>query len=141
MLGRFLFKPLSKYPHLSQAETLIWNRFIQSYPDFCDRADYDIIVGEGPGPQKDLKEEWQRNAEYLGSYKIDAVGFKNATRYVFEVKRRAGPSALGQVIAYMALYQELVGPEVEVEPVLITDVERPDIRKLCAEHDIDYYVI
>lgn len=141
MIGRFKFELQPKYPHLSEKETEIWNRFLQKFPKFCDRVDYDITVGEGPEVPKDLKEEWKRNAFYLGSYKIDAVGYAGPIHFVFEAKRRAGPSALGQLMGYMFLYQEMVGTEVEVEPVLVTDLRRPDMEKLCKEHDIDYYVV
>lgn len=141
MYGRFVFELLPKYTHLSLAETEIWNRFVKKFPEFCDRADYDMIVGEGPNIPEELKAEWRRNAQYLGSYKIDAVGIKDKTHYVCEVKKRGGPGALGQLMSYMFLYQELVGPNIDVEPVLITDEERPDMRRLCEEHDIDYYVV
>ena len=141
MLGRFAFELQSKYPHLSEAETETWNRFIQKYPDFCERADYDIVVGDEPEMNEGLDEAWNRNAQYLGRYKIDAVGYKGNTHYIFEVKKRAGPSALGQILAYMSMYQERVGKEIDAEPVLVTDQERPNIRKLCLEHNIDYYVV
>lgn len=141
MIGRFGYKFLGKFPHLSKAETLIWNRFIEKYPDFCDRVDYDVIVGSGPRPSKDLSQEWENNAHYLGSYKIDVVGYKDDIIYIFELKQRAGPSAIGQLFTYMLLYQEQMAKGKEVEPVLITNQERPDMRKICNEHDIDYYLV
>lgn len=141
MKGRFEYKLLSKYPHLSRAETDIWNRFVIKYPDFCDRVDYDIIVGSGPRPNENLDQEWENNAHYLGSYKIDVIGYKNDIIYIFELKQRAGPSAIGQLFSYMLLYQEQMAKGKEVEPVLITNQERPDMIKICKEHDIDFFVI
>lgn len=140
-LGQYNFELLPSYPHLSEAETEIWNRFLQQYPKFCDRADYDIVVGDEPEVGEEIKEPWRRNANYLGRYKIDAVGYKNEKHFVFEVKQRAGPSALGQVMAYMSMYQGLIGKEIDAEPVLVTNEERPNMRALCAEHDIEYYVV
>ena len=141
MTGRFAYELLPNYTHLSEAETEIWNRFIIKYPDFCERVDYDIVVGDEPEVDEALKEPWYRNANYLGRYKIDAIGYKDKKHFVFEVKQRGGPSALGQCLAYMSMYQELVGKEIDAEPVLVTDKERPNIRRLCEEHDIGYYVV
>jgi len=141
MRGRFNFELLSSYPHLSPRESEIWNRFIQKYPTYCERVDYDIAVGNVPIMEEELEEEWEHNARYLGSYKIDAVGYDKGKHFIFEIRHRAGPSALGNLMTYMFLYQERVGEGVDAEPVLVTDLERPDIRRLCAEHDIDYIVV
>lgn len=141
MIGRFKYELLPAYAHLSEAETEIWNRFVQKYPEFCERCNYDVVVGDLPAISENIKEEWQRNAEYLGRYKIDVVGYKGKKHFIIECKQRAGPGALGQLIAYMSMYQDEVGPDVDAEPVLITDIERPNIRALCEEHDIEYYVV
>ena len=141
MHGRFKYEILPSYPHLSEAETIIWNRFIAIYPDFCDRCDYDVVVGDEPEINENLGPEWHRNADYLGRYKIDVVGYKSDKHYIFEIKQRAHPRAIGQAMAYMSMYQDEVGGAVDAEPVIVTDAERPNMAKLCEEHHIDYYIV
>ena len=141
MLGRFPFEILPKYPHLSENESRIWTRFIEQNPNFAESVDYDICVGGETELPEELDEEWERNARYLGAYKIDAVAYRGGKHFVIEIRTRAGPSALGNIITYMALYQVKVGGEADAEPVIVTDAERPNIRELCAEHDIDFYVV
>ena len=141
MKGQYKYELLSYYPHLSEKETAIWNRFITKYPDKYGRVDYDVTVGTGHELPDDLDEPWKSNARYLGKYKIDCVAYARGKHYVIEIRPNAGPSALGSTLSYAVLYESEKDFKVEAEPVLITDVERPDMRRLCEEHDIEYYVI
>ncbi len=41
------YKKFSFYPNVRAAETLIWDRFIDKFPDAYDSVDYNVKVGEG----------------------------------------------------------------------------------------------
>ena len=141
MLGQYKYELLFFYPHLAKKEIPIWERFIKTNPDFFEAVDYDVTCGSGHELPNDLDEAWKRMAKYLGKYKIDVIGYKNGIHYVVEIRPNAGPSALGSTLSYAILYQTEMQGKIEAEPILITDVERPDMRKLCAEHDIGYIVV
>jgi len=141
MQGRFAYEVLSKYPHFNPADAVIWTRFILAYPDFGDSVNYDVCCGSGPDLPDSIKPEWAANAQYLGRYKIDAVVYRGSVHYVIEVKPNAGLGALGQIISYAILYDAFDESEEKVVPVLITNFERPDIRKIAARHGIEYYIV
>lgn len=139
-LGRFPYEPLSKYPHLAKREVVIWDRFVQLYRDFGDRADYDITCGKGVDIPEGTPPNWAANYKYLSKWKIDAVVYRGNTAYVVEVRPRAGLSAIGETLSKAIMFQKEHPDFQDVEPVLVTDIERPDVRDLCIEHDIAFYV-
>jgi hypothetical protein len=141
MKGQYKFELLGYYPHLAEKEIPIWERFMQKNPGFFESVDYDVVCGSGHDLPDDLAEPWQRNAKYLGKYKIDVVGYKGGVHYIVEVRPSAGPSSIGSTLSYAVLYQSERNNEIESEPIILTDVERPDMRALCDEHDIGYIIV
>ena len=140
-VGQYKYELLSFYPHLSRKETEIWNRFIQKYPEKFDSVDYDVVCGTGHEVDEDLEEPWASNSRYLGKYKIDVVAYSGEKHYVVEIRPSAGPSAIGSSLSYAVLYEAKWDYKIEAEPVLVTDVERPDMKRLCEEHDIEYIIV
>lgn len=139
--GRFEYKLLSKYPHLNKYDAAIWNRFIVDYPDKFLRVDYDVVVGKTRKDATELKEEWQRNRDYLGKYKIDVVGYTENSIYIIEIKPKAAAKALGQIIMYDYLYQRDYKPQKQTIATIITDELMPDMDELCNEHNIKLYIV
>ena len=43
------FRPLARYPHMSQADIPVWTRFLKRHPTFFDLVEYDVRVGAGRG--------------------------------------------------------------------------------------------
>ena len=141
MPGRFPFTKLAHYPHLAAKELPIWERFMEFYPDFAERADYDITCGDKPAVPPGTPEHTERDWNYLNAWKIDVVAYRGGVTYVIEVRPRAGLGAIGETLSKAIMYQQSQPLTAEVEPMLITDVERPNMRALCAEHDIGYVVV
>lgn len=141
MHARFPFSPLFNYPHLAAKEAPIWDRFVKANPSFADEADYDVTCGSvdklPPNTPQYLKDDWN----YLRAWKIDVVAMKNGIHYIIEVRPHAGLNAIGEIICKASMYQLEHLELPEVEPMLITDFERPDIRNLCAARDIGYIVV
>ena len=141
MHARFRYGPLVHYPHLAAKEVVLWDRFIKNFPDYAEEADYDVTCGEKDVLASDVPEYSRKDWEYLRSWKIDVVVIKGGGLYVIEVRPRAGLGAIGEILSKATMFQE-EHPEIpEVEPVLITDEERPNVRELCATHDIAYIVV
>lgn len=141
MLARFHFEPLVHYPHLAKNEVEIWDRFVRKNPEWAEEADYDVTCGEHDTLPEDTPQHTRDDWNYLRSWKIDAVCYKAGLTYIIEVRPRAGLGAIGEVISKAMMYMDEHENISEVEPVLITDVERPNVRALCAEYDIGYIVV
>lgn len=119
----------------------IWERFIKKYPDFFSSVDYDVCVGDIRGDTSELDEEWKKNADYLGKYKIDVVGYREENTYIIELKPKAAAKALGQIIMYDYLYTRDYKPAGPTIAVIITDEAMPNMHELCAEHNIMLMVV
>lgn len=139
--GRFAYEILQKYPHFNQSDAVIWSRFVSRYPDFADSVDYDVICGSGHDLPDTLGPTYQSDAKYLGSYKIDVLAHREKVHYIIEVKPNAGPGAIGQIITYAVLFDFYDGTDEVVKPVLITDFERPDVRKVCERFGVEFFVV
>ena len=141
MHARFPFKPLLKYPHLFAKEVEIWDRFVKANPLWAEEADYDVVCGEATKVPSDSPQYHKDNANYLSKWKIDVVAIKGNLRYIIEVRPYAGLGAIGEIISKATMFQEEHPDLPEVEPVIITDLERPDMRRLCADRNIGYIVL
>lgn len=141
MLRFFPFEVLSKYPHLSEDESIIWSAFIARYPDFVDKVAYDVCVGDFRSSEEELNEATAKNREYLGRYKIDALGIKDGQYYIFEVKKSATSKALGEVWMYWHCFERDFKPAAPPLCVIVTDEERPNMREICEADGVRLMVV
>lgn len=130
-----------RYPHMYKAETDIWRKWLKVHGREYKRFDYDVHVGV-PWPEHlVLSEEWRRGAEAVYLKRIDVVGLQTDTVTIFEVKPHAGLGALGQIIGYLAMYEEKFAPKEELRGAIVTELIDPGIKKILEEHGIDLYVM
>ncbi len=97
-------KPSSPYPHLLEVDIAVWLRYLNKHPDLYDAIEYDIRVGDGRDPGPDYPDNIRRMALDLSRRRIDAIGHTLDTITLIEITRRAGLTAIGQLIAYPILY-------------------------------------
>ncbi len=135
------YKKFSFYPNVRAAETLIWDRFIDKFPDAYDSVDYNVKVGEGA----DIPEGTQPNIaggfKQLTQHKIDVVGHKDGKVEIIELKPYAGATAVGQVIGYRDLYVHHIDPTAKPSLAIITDTERPDTKLICQKQGIKLIIV
>ena len=150
---------MPRYPHMGPQESIIWHKFLALTDLRFIKIEYDVRVGTGYLP-KDLQEEYQRRLELyrqglityrelreieaivesvsaLTKLRIDAVGETERHIWLFEVKPRAGRSALGQLESYHFWYVQQYKPTkpvrlacvcYEVDPNLETIFDMRGIR-------------
>ena len=99
-------KPLRKYPRMSDTDAQIWSSFLIEHGNEYDHFEYDVRVGTGVNVDQNIPARYIDDFRALTQKRIDAVGFRNNGVDIFEVKQRAGLSALGQLNAYQALFQQ-----------------------------------
>jgi|CXWL01.1.fsa_nt_gi hypothetical protein len=141
MRGPYEYKLLPKYPHFLEAESLIWDRFILSHPGYFTRVWYDVQVGDQRKNAETLDLATQDNKAYLGSYKIDVVGEKEGIFVIVEVKKAATVKALGQTWLYSELYKKELAPDKEVQAMIVTDEEMPNIREVAEKDGVKLFVV
>lgn len=130
-----------KYPHLRDAEVLIWDRFIEKYPEIFEEVAYDVRVGTPRSYPESLLPSVRKAMEYLSLKRIDVVGKKKNNIYVIEIEPNASMFGIGQVLGVTQLFKEKYPNFRSYNPVLITDIENPDIKKLCDRFFIRYFVV
>ena len=141
MRGRFPYQPLLKYPHLSKAEAEIWERFITMFPRFFDSVDYDVTVGDvRPTPEK-LDAATERNRQYLGKWKIDVVAWLGDAATIIEIKKDADTKALGENWLYVKCFKAEHPDIKDVNEMILSDEERPNIRQCCDEAGVALIVV
>ena len=129
------------YPNMREGETLIWNRFLEKFPDAYDEVIYNLKLGEGADIPPETKENLAKDFKELTQHKIDVVGFKGAKIDIIEVKPYAGLTAVGQVLGYKELYLKHIDPGSSPNLVIVTDVLRPDTKTVIEKQGILVVVV
>lgn len=125
-----------KYPHLLKHEVVIWEAFMADHGDEYIEFEYDVHVGRMWVEHENLDPVWKRGAAAVYLKRIDVVGRQANSTTIFEVKPHAGLSALGQVLGYLALYDDSFHPDVDLEAVVVTGLVDPGTRMLLEGHGI-----
>jgi hypothetical protein len=95
----------AKYPALQVDEILVWRAWLQLHQGEYDRFDYNTRLGVDVDPGPNFPDNIRKSAIALNSLRIDAVGWQGDRPTIFEVKRRAGPQNVGQLLTYKHLWQ------------------------------------
>lgn len=141
MKGRYPNTKLARYPRMSVEDTKIWNEFIALHGKEFDSFDYDLPVGEGE-PVNTSEPAWlQKDWSDLTRKRIDAVGYASGKATIFEVKPRAGTSALGQLLSYKKLFNGTYTQTEVVALAVVTSLILNDERKVYNSFGITVYVL
>lgn len=126
---------------MKPADINIWESFIEKYPNAYKSCLYDFAVGDPP-PFNPLGNDGEDlNQDALYRLKIDVVGRTDGQIDIIEVKPNAGPSAIGQVKGYKALFIRDEQPKEKVNMVIITDKLRPNIEYLCKQEGVSIIAV
>jgi hypothetical protein len=141
MIEVFKYEKGNWYPHMSASDRLIWERFIDKYPDAYKQCQYDFHVGEAPGFNTLMDDGEDKNQDKLYRLRIDVVAGSEMGIDIIEVKPKAGPSSIGQLKAYKTLYSRDEDPFGKIGMVLITDQEIPNMDYLCKSENIKLIIV
>jgi hypothetical protein len=87
-------------------EILVWRNWLQLHQADYDRFDYNVRIGTSQDPGPAFADNIRQMAIKIRSLRLDAVGYQGATPTIFEVKRRAGPENVGQLLTYFHVWQD-----------------------------------
>ena len=137
----FSYKPRNSYPHMSVADTEIWNRFLLKYNEAYDRVQYDFHVGDPPPFNPLLDDGTDSNQDMLYKLRIDVIGHIGADVDIIELKPNAGPSTIGQVQSYKTLYERDEEVKGRVNMAIITDTLKPNMFFLCTQAGVKLIIV
>src|SRR5713101_420627 len=95
----------AQYPAMQVDEILVWRNWLQLHQAEYDRFDYNVKIGTGTDPGPAFDDNIRKMAIAIRSLRLDAVGYQAGAPTLFEVKRRAGPENVGQLLTYRAVWQ------------------------------------
>lgn len=137
----FPYEKRTWYPHMKPNDEAIWNRFLSEFPNAYDSVQYSVPCGRGAEFDTLITEETGAHDEYLYKRKIDAVGFKDDTVTIIELKPNAGSSAIGQVKMYRDLYIKDYSPVRFPNMLIITDRFDDDVAEFAAREGIQLIAV
>lgn len=151
-----------KYPHMGPYEAYIWDEFLRKTKLKFIRIDYDVRVGVPNVPdwlieklrklEQQLKqgdESVRREYEVvkatyesfsaLTKLRIDAVGETENEVWIFEVKPRAGRTALGQLLAYVDWYRRDFRPTKPLRAACVCIAVDPSLKPVFDRYGIQIF--
>lgn len=124
------------FVHMSQEEKAIFIRWLQAGASKFAPFAYDVRVGDGLIMPAGSSGYAVRSAYALTTKRIDAVYQHDGTTVIVEVKRRAGLSAIGQLLGYRDLYAKTPGFTGALSMLLVTDELQPDMQEPLRQQGI-----
>lgn len=141
MLDVFLYGKRPSYPHMSVKDTEIWNRFIDKFPTAYKTCQYDFHVGDTAPFDTTIDGSGVANQDMLYRLRIDVIGQTDTKVSVIEIKPKAGPSSIGQLQSYTALYERDKFTNKPIDMILVTDQEMQNMDWLCKDANIKLIVV
>ena len=139
--GRYPYGKLSNYERLRPEDVAVWERFMEKNPGKPWRMDYDVKVGIGRTPLEDLPEEYKKDWTALTRKRIDAVAWGPNEIYIIELKPQASLSALGQLLGYSELWEDMHNSGRRVIPLLLCNSLDPDTARVAQASGIEISVV
>jgi hypothetical protein len=130
----------ARMTHLLPDDAALFQEYLDAHPDLYTHIEYDVRVGLGRDPGPDFPSDIRNMAVHLSQRRIDAVGFRPGRIDIIEVTLRAGIKALGQLIAYVDLYQSSFFPTVPLYPILVTRAFSSDAEHIFRTRQIQTFL-
>ena len=143
MLDTRFFPPeyRGKYPHMFPLDIAIWERFLDTYGNLYKGFYYDVLCGKEVEMLPNWEESYRKDAYILSKLRIDAIGEREGTLDLIEVKPRGNSASIGQLLTYKEHYIKEYQPQMPVRPVLVVEEIDPNVIPLTEIHGIAYIVV
>ena len=130
-----------RFPHLLPKEVILWEKYLAVHQDEYLFFEYDIHVGKGAELPADVDPMIRKIALGLTRKRIDVVGHKAHSITLIELKPDAGLSAMGQLLAYLYLYQIEFRPTKKVLTHIVSDLIDVDTRNVARVYGINWTTV
>lgn len=129
----------SKYPGLPVAEQLVWRAFLAQHGGEYDNFDYNVRLGSGVTPPDSIVEPWRSASIAASKPRGDVIGWQGSTPTIFEIERYAKADAVGQILAYRAVWEAANTSAASPNLALVCSDHSPGIEPALEEHGITLY--
>ena len=129
-----------QFPERTQWESAILRDFLVAHISEYDNYSFSVRVGDGLTPDPTHLPGVQRNTTFSTRKRIDMIAWQGTQPFIFEVKRRVNPGALGQLVTYRHLWME-EHPDAR-EPIIaaIGRTSDPDTERVFAAAGVQIYL-
>ncbi len=131
MIDFIAYGRLPYYPHMSVADTLIWERYLQEKPAAFDAVAYDVAIGQGAEFDATAGGLLGPGINRLYQRRIDVLAKKGDSLFIIELKPRASTAAIGQVQGYGTIFKRDYPEFKDVQLLIITDSLMPEMQFLA----------
>lgn len=129
-----------QFPERTQRESALIRDFLSRHIHEYDRFSFSVRVGQGLTPDPTHLSGIQFNSAHSTKKRIDIVAWRGVQPVIFEVKFRANPAAIGQLVTYRQLWMEDNPNEPEPELACIARYSDPDSMRVFAAAGITLYL-
>ena len=129
--GRYAYGKLTNYSRLSREDSAIWEEYISRFPNRKWQMDYDVKVGLGRQTLDDIPPKLKKDWYDLTRKRIDAVAWAPDKIFIIELKPKASLSAIGQVLGYSELWEDIHDNSRLVKPMIICRSSDPDTNRVA----------
>ena len=119
----------------------IWWRFLETWRHEIKTLYYDCLLGGPFFTEEELKDPIKKSWQYVNAKRPDAIIETESEVWIIEVSANPGLRAMGQCIAYLALWQEdpkILKPE---KAVLIVETLDTDLGAACGRFGVRIFVV
>ena len=131
----------AKYPAMQVDEILVWKNWLILHQQDYQRFDYNVLLGLNVDPGPTFPDYVRKAAIATRSLRIDAVGWQGDQPTIFEVKRRAGPENIGQLLVYRSKWNQQQMSSLAPFLFLVCSAFMPHIVEAAAEAGIKLDVV
>lgn len=132
--------PRPPYAHMMPGEIPLWDAFLAEHKEKYTGFVYDVHVGILPPLDPALPANIKAAAEAVYLYRIDAVGLREDSITIFEIKLHPGLTAYGQLLGYDQLYKLKYKPVLPIKLACVAEVLPPSAKYLFEQAGIEWYL-
>ena len=132
---------MAKYSHMKAGEVRIWEAYLEEHGAPPGVVEYDVRLGDG-APIDESWPAWMvAMVKALSQKRADVVAETAEDITIFELKRRAGMSCLGQLMGYEALMMKREGAWKPIRLVAVCEDIEPDMREAFDYYKVDVILV
>jgi len=130
-----------RYPHMSPTEAAIWTKFLTITDMQFLAIVYDLHLGPGYVPEWLKEPALIKMAKTLTQLRVDALAESDVAYWIFEVKPRAGRSALGQIDAYTYWFVKEYAPAKPVYKAVVCRFVDVNMVEVFRQRGVEVFLV
>ncbi len=129
------------FPGMLPDEILVFRSWLALHEAAYERFDFNVRIGDGVDPGPNFSDAVRRDSILITQLRVDAVGWQGPQATLIEAKRRATPSAVGQLVVYDKVWRAQFPDQPPPKLILVANAFAPNILAATRELDIELDVV